>query len=1522
MASDLISELYDLAALQQQHEKVLALIGEFAKVAGDAKPISVKLEGTDKTKEILDGIKQIGAASQKMAETVNAATKEFTKLQEMAKNTTASFAQAKTIMESYSGTLDNNIAIQAKYKARLDEIKKALKDLEQFKGLGGAGGDQVVKQVAELTKEQLQLKQASSELNSVIKTQVKEMQAAGGSNDEMAARVGLLRNQYRALSAEAKNSDFGKSLKEQINEIDTALKADDASIGNYFRNVGNYAGSLKAPFEALGQEIAKLKQEQAGLKDFSQRDQAGFKLSGQQDQLAKVTSQIQQLENVQRTGFQVTGSQAQQYQVLSNALEDVAKDGTVSADVVQRLNQALATSKPQYAGAFSDAFKVLNSELDQVRQKLNDPSLSGKQLESLKQEEQLLTVLTESLSKGFSSSKQEVRAFTEASVQMGLKLGTTNKSVLEFQKAVGHGKNEVEDLKKTVSFQSSDTKYLDGIVSSLHGLAGVYGTVTAASSIFSDQDEATAKQMQKLQAALTLVTSLQAVFNSLQTESGAIQLGLEVKTKLLAAAESILGKTKAAVSAATQSATVTTGEQIAVTETAIATEVQHTSALEGEAAALVTESEAAQIAAGATSELAISQEAAAVTGGEMAVANGGAAVSSETTTGALITQTGATIATEAATSSLAATLLATGIGAIVVGIAAGIAYLVKVSFDWATSTTKAIERQEKVSEAIQKVNQALIDQATVTNAADNAMKRYYENQNKLSAAAGESQEKQLARKKALLLEDKRLAEQQITSLGFNTVGDATKKEYELLSKIQHIQALKQTYADNIAKSAGEKDQYNILGINTTVDANEKLWESEENKLQAILPFYNAVKSAKEAFYSSGNALEEHKTQVDKLNEDERRKIILEGVRIEADLIQNKNNLILSNDRSTLSQRLAAMQSNAAEQKKVLEAEKNNVLNDKASKNTDGSLTADATNAIKKANAEEQKITLQSAEAERKLKEDYRLRDLVALENMQKLEFQYSVDLNKSIASNDLFSFEQRTQALQAYLAKEKQLLDDEYKLKLQQAGFTDKEIDAYEKTGKFQIKNKKLTAAEIRSITAEHENGILKLNIESNEAATKNLETELNKRKELQQDALDDILRKFNLATNATTSKYSEDVIALNNSLIAKEVSITQYNKRREAIDRKYQLNTVQNNLASLKEQLAQFTNAEQQELDAQTKVDKLKQDLTKATTDEEKKDIATKLEEAKKELKNTEDNANKKIALVKQIADLEKQASDESTAKQKANLEKLKQAYKELEGKALDFIQALGDGGYDRQNQQIQTQLDLVDKQKNKDTEFVNQTVVNAAEKEKKLAEINARSDAKKAQLEKQQKRNEYEKAKFDREIAIMKTIIATARAVVEALPNIPLSIAVGAIGAVEIATILSTPLPKYFAGTQDHPGGLAIVGDGGVSEYVVTPEGQVSKTPSVPTLMDLPEHSKVYKDEMAFMDALAFASIRESERKATAPRQDNNYWKQLDKTMGKMSKDIVQAIKSAPQPVIETVSPIKRWVHGTGSSETIFGL
>lgn len=124
--------------------------------------------------------------------------------------------------------------------------------------------------------------------------------------------------------------------------------------------------------------------------------------------------------------------------------------------------------------------------------------------------------------------------------------------------------------------------------------------------------------------------------------------------------------------------------------------------------------------------------------------------------------------------------------------------------------------------------------------------------------------------------------------------------------------------------------------------------------------------------------------------------------------------------------------------------------------------------------------------------------------------------------------------------------------------------------------------------------------------------------------------------------------------------------------------------------------------------------------------------------------------------------------------------------------------------------------------------------------------ADARKAAIAQKEEQREKElarqKAAMQKKKTIFEIILNTATAVVEALPNFILAGIVAAAGAAQLGIAIALPLPEYAAGTRNHPGGLAVVGDGGRPEVVMTPSGGLFRTPASDTLVDLPARSVVF--------------------------------------------------------------------------------
>lgn len=129
---------------------------------------------------------------------------------------------------------------------------------------------------------------------------------------------------------------------------------------------------------------------------------------------------------------------------------------------------------------------------------------------------------------------------------------------------------------------------------------------------------------------------------------------------------------------------------------------------------------------------------------------------------------------------------------------------------------------------------------------------------------------------------------------------------------------------------------------------------------------------------------------------------------------------------------------------------------------------------------------------------------------------------------------------------------------------------------------------------------------------------------------------------------------------------------------------------------------------------------------------------------------------------------------------------------------------------------------------------------------------------------------AKNEKIQSLFSVAINTARAIAEALPNIPLSILVGAIGAVQAAAIIAQPIPQFEKGTDSSPEGSAIVGEKG-SELMIDRKGNVGFSPDKPSLTYLEQGTKVIPADITrqIMSNTIMANVMMSKGKGSEARQ-----------------------------------------------------
>lgn len=389
------------------------------------------------------------------------------------------------------------------------------------------------------------------------------------------------------------------------------------------------------------------------------------------------------------------------------------------------------------------------------------------------------------------------------------------------------------------------------------------------------------------------------------------------------------------------------------------------------------------------------------------------------------------------------------------------------------------------------------------------------------------------------------------------------------------------------------------------------------------------------------------------------------------------------------------------------------------------------------------------------------------------------------------------------LATVKEGSEEEYTLKLNQL---EKQRDA-------EIAEAKKTGADVALINAKYrkqEEDLLEEHIQ------KQMEI-LNKKSanaQLRADA------DYEAKVEQLEKEYSAEIRNAKNTGKTVEQIKADYNRRRTEIDNQYADDTLQRQIDLISSQL-QFEDMGKEERE------KLQLELTKLTKQ-----------------------------LARQRADAEKQATEEAVqadeaaaAKRKQNLQDWAQRAGEAIGRISDFMSALYDNQIQKIEELLEAEQERYDQEVNHIDYLAEHGAITEEEAEIRKRDAAAATAAKQEQLEKKKAQIEYRKALMEKANTIAQIGMATALGIMQALamfpPNIPLSSFIGAMGAIQLATALAQPIKAYAEGTKGkpHPGGLALVGDGGSQELVMY-DGKAYVTPDSPTLVDLPRGAEVIPD------------------------------------------------------------------------------
>lgn len=144
------------------------------------------------------------------------------------------------INEILGKKIDSVKALRAEIKRLQDSLVGVDAESEQFKTTS------------------IQLAAAQDELRKVTKASTDENIAAKDSIVGMQQEYKKLYDQYKLLSDEQRNSDFGKNMANSLNTLSEKLNDTKKGVGNFKDNIGRYAGDITQVFQSMGISVGAL----------------------------------------------------------------------------------------------------------------------------------------------------------------------------------------------------------------------------------------------------------------------------------------------------------------------------------------------------------------------------------------------------------------------------------------------------------------------------------------------------------------------------------------------------------------------------------------------------------------------------------------------------------------------------------------------------------------------------------------------------------------------------------------------------------------------------------------------------------------------------------------------------------------------------------------------------------------------------------------------------------------------------------------------------------------------------------------------------------------------------------------------------------------------------------------------------------------------------------------------------------------------------------------------------------------
>lgn len=565
MADIRITDLVDpeeIKKLKELDAELMTVLDTYTKVAKDLAQgleVDIKVAGdidklekllTVKGKEAVEVQQKLTEVmqeqSQVVANTTNTISRQLMEQERVNKTTRATYTEqerVKKLLDQYHDTYENQIDSLIRINRQLEENKKKQKNNEQALKMGRMSASDFAKAQAELMASTRDLTQQKRTLNQIMTAEEKANQAVEGSYTQLSQQLELLKKAYKEMGDEAKASDFGREMEEAIQNLDAHLKDMAADMGEFQRNVGNYAvanGDLKKKYDDLVGTLASLQAQYAKLSDEQKSGAEGQQLAASIEEVSQAAKETKQsieehneaLEEARRSLGETGGKTSSvkrdlkelvleianltiEYQNLSEeeqasaegqALADHIRDLTEQAgvlkDAIADTNQAITNAASDTRG-FDQIGGALQLAIDGFGLATGASEMLGISSEDLAEIQTKLQAAI-AASNAMQSIQNTLQA--QSAVMQGVNLVQTRlRAAAENLHTAAKGKGVIATAALTAAqwaFNAAANANPIGllVVAIVAAIAAVYGLVKAFQAFFGPSDEALENYQKQKQA--------------------------------------------------------------------------------------------------------------------------------------------------------------------------------------------------------------------------------------------------------------------------------------------------------------------------------------------------------------------------------------------------------------------------------------------------------------------------------------------------------------------------------------------------------------------------------------------------------------------------------------------------------------------------------------------------------------------------------------------------------------------------------------------------------------------------------------------------------------------------------------------------------------------------------------------------------------------------------------------------------------------------------------------------------------